>query len=144
MQRIDNPASQRAPEEIINLYKKNRAFNRLSADLDVKRKENTSLWFHPYHLDFIERLAEHRGISMNSTMVEILTWGMATGVPPTLSHGLTVGNVDECVCKRIRVPRKVQDHLRWLSYKYGETMSYIMSVYVASYMVKVQEAKQSA
>jgi|GEM_PF-2786031 len=144
MQRIDNPASQRAPEEIINLYKKNRAFNRLSADLDVKRKENTSLWFHPYHLDFITRLAEHRGISINSMMIEILTWGMASGVPPTLSHGLIVGNIGECVCRRVRVPLKVQKHLRRLSYEYGLTMSYIMSVYAASYMVKIQAGKQSA
>ena len=144
MQRIANPATQNATEEIRNLYKKNRAFNRLRADPDVKQNATTSLWFHPYHIDFINRLAEHRGISMNSMMIEILTWGMASGVPPTLSHGLVVGKVDECVCKRLRVPLKVQKHLRRLSYKHDVTMSYIMSVYVASYMVKIQEAKQSA
>ena len=130
--------------ELENLYKKHHAYNRLRTDPDVKRNINTSLWFHPYHVDFINRLAEHRGVSINSMMIEILTWGMASSVPPTLSHGLVVGNVGECVCKRVRVPLKAQEHLRRLSYEYGLTMSHIMSVYVASYMVKVQEAKQAA
>ena len=144
MRRIVYPAKQYGPAEINNLHKKHRAYNRLSADPDVAEKVDTSIWFHPYHLDFIERLAEHRGVSINAMMVELLTWGMSTNVPPTVSHGLVVGNVEGCTCRRVRIPQKVLEHLRWLAYEHDTTMSYIMSVYAASYMVKIQAAKQSA
>lgn len=144
MRQVVHLAKQSDTTELINLYKKHRAFNRLSADPDVAEKINTSIWFHPYHLDFIERLAEHRGVSINAMMIELLTWGMATNVPPTMSHGLVVGKAEGCVCKRLRIPEKISQHLRWLAHKHDVTMSYIVSVYAASYMVKIQGEKQSA